>query len=127
MGILQADGSRLNSESDNCIEVSKVITNSEVPGMIMQEVAQETLMSERSTDCSELEDVSEIYFDKTHSDMLVKTKEGTMNESTELKEKENIQLVTRTENGLEGEIKTGSWNGCGHNEGQGKVDHCQMV
>ncbi|PNF33565.1 hypothetical protein B7P43_G16996 [Cryptotermes secundus] len=122
MGMLQADGSHLNSESDNCIGVSKVTTNSKVRGTIMQEVAQETLMSERSTDFSEIKDVSEIYLDKTHSDILVKTKEGTMNETTELKEKESVQLVTHTEKGLEGEIETGSWNGCEHNEGQGKVD-----
>jgi hypothetical protein len=127
MGILQADGSRLNTESDNCIEVSKVITNSKVPGMVMQEVAQETRMSERSTDCSELEEVSEVYFNKTNSDMLLKTKEGIMNETTELKEEENIQLLTHTEKGLEGEIKTGSWNGCGHNEGQGKADVIETV
>jgi clumping factor A len=119
--------SGLNSESDNCIEVSKVTTNSKVPGMIMQEAAQETFMSERSTDYSEIKDVSEIYLDKAHSDMLVKTKEGTMNETMELKETESVQLVTRTEKGLEGEIETGSWNGCGHNEGHGKVDVIQTT
>jgi hypothetical protein len=139
MGILQADGSSLNSESDNCTEVSKVIADTKVPDTIMQEVTQETLMSERSTDHSELEDVSESYFDKTHSDMLVTTKEGTMNETMELKEEENIQLVICTEKGLEGESvictekglegesKTGSWNGCGHSEGQGKVDIIQTT
>lgn len=127
MGILQADGSCLNSESDNCTEVLKVIANTKAPGTIMQAVTRGTHMSERSTDCSELEDVSEIYFNKTHSDMLVKTKEGTMNESIELKEEENVQRVICTEKGLEGESKTGSWNGCGHSEGQGKVDIIQTT
>jgi hypothetical protein len=127
MGILHADGSSSNNESDNSTEVSKVITNYKLPCTIMQEVAQETLTSKRSTDHSELQDVSEIYFDKSHSDMLVESREGTVNETMELKEKGNIPLVECREKGLEGEIKTGSWNRCGHNEEQGEVEVIQTI
>jgi hypothetical protein len=126
MGKLQADGSSLNSESGNSTEISNVIRNSKVPSTIMQEVAQETLMSE-STDCNELEDVSEIYFDKTHSDTLVETEEETINETMDLKEKENIPLTICVEKEMEGEIKTGSCNRHGHGEEQRKMDIIQNI
>jgi hypothetical protein len=121
MGKLHADGSSL-SESGNSTELSKVITNSKVPDMIMQEVAQET---ERSTDHNGPEDDSEIYFDETCSEALVETEKGTMNEAVDLKEKENKPLIICREKELEGEIKTGSWDRRGHSEEQRKVDIIQ--
>jgi hypothetical protein len=122
MGKLQADGSSLNSESGNSTEISKVIRNSKMPSMIMQAVAQETLLPEGSTDCNELEDDSESCCDKSHSDTLVETEEGTINETMILKENENIPLTICGEKELEGEMKTGSWNRHGHGEEQQKMD-----
>jgi hypothetical protein len=124
---LQGDGSSLSSESDNSTEISTVNTNSKVPGTVMQEIAQETVMPERSMDCNKLEDVSETYSDKAHSDTLVATKEGAMNETVEVNVKESVPVMICREKGPEGDIKTGSWNKCEHSEEQQKVDIIQVI
>lgn len=128
VGLLPADQNNLNSESEDCTEVSPIIPSSRVPDAELQEAGGETVVSEGSTECNEHEDVSEIYFEKSYSDMLVETKEGSVNERKELEEKENMpHIITCEEKILEGETKTESENRCGQDEELWKVKAVQTT
>jgi len=126
-GMLQADRNNLTSELDETTEVLQVITNSTVPGVVIQEAAEVTVVSEGSKKYEELKNVSEICSIESCSDMLVETKEGTVNETTELKEKENLPLAINKENNLDQEVKMEPEDRCGLNEEPGKVDVIETI
>ncbi|KDR14365.1 uncharacterized protein LOC110834558 [Zootermopsis nevadensis] len=110
-----ADRNNPNIESNYSIEVSQIITDGKVP---------ETVVSERSTECNEHKDITEIYFDKSHSNMLVETKKGNVNQTKELEEKENIKSKEKM---LEGGTKIELKNGCRQDEAVGEAEVIQTT
>lgn len=110
-----ADRNNPNNESNYSIEVSQIITDGKVP---------ETVVSERSTECNEHKDITEIYFDKSHSNMLVETKKGNVNQTKELEEKENIKSKEKM---LEGGTKIELKDGCRQDEEVGEAEVIQTT
>jgi hypothetical protein len=124
--LLPTVGSIPNNDLDDSTEVTQIVLNKNVPDTIMQDI-EKRCVSDGSTEYAELKDVSEICLE-SHSDTLVQTKAETVNETAELKETENVSLITECKKErLESEIKIEGEERCGQNEEQGKVDVTELL